>query len=178
MFLHLTNLQTKSKIQNLPENSTGNLWFLKPWAFRNLILSACSQRWVASVIYGAVFLMSFLHFGQVRGRNIRRFKKNITSTPKPLVFFCFYQFDLLVAKSGEESSWFCSYPELEDFIWSQKLNRFLCVWGQEKLFPAVFPGFWHMCDPGWHYYKPCRVWWGHGKWVLSFEMAVGSTGLV
>lgn len=111
-----------------------NLWFLKPRAVPNLILSACSWRWVASVIYGAVFHasviygavfpVSFLGFGHVRGRYIRIFKKNINSTPKPPCFSCFYRFDLLVAKSGQESSWFCSYPELEDFIWSQKLNRF------------------------------------------------------
>lgn len=129
-------------MENLPEKKTNpvkqtgrNLWFLKPRAVQNLILSACSWRWVASVIlwscisckcviYGAVFPTSFLGLGHLRGRHIRRFKGNINPTPKAPCFSCFYQFDLSVAKSGEESSRFRLYPELEGFIWSQKLNRF------------------------------------------------------
>lgn len=73
------------------------------------------------------FPRSFLGFGRVRGRYIRRFKENINSTPKAPCFSCFYQYDLLVAKPGKESFLILLASRIRGFHLKPKIKQILCV---------------------------------------------------
>lgn len=164
-----------------------NLWFPKPRAVRNLILSACSWRWVGkchlwSRISCKCHLWScvsneFPGVWTCQRQRHQEIKREYQLHPQSPWFLLLLSIWLISCKVWRGIFLILLVSGIRGFHLKPKMKQISCVWGQEKLFPAVFPGFWHICDLGWHYYKLCRVWWGQGKWVLSFEMAGGSTDL-